>query len=109
MGPVEMCVVERVTFQLPPANEDDSHAIFAVVTLRRLSDRSGREAEAPNAVDRPQHKFSVGDKVKARWKGAFRFPGTITKCNADGTYVVSACPALCLTAIAPIVQGRACR
>ncbi|KAJ1474320.1 hypothetical protein T484DRAFT_1832771, partial [Baffinella frigidus] len=70
-----------------------------VLSLRRLSDRSGNaDRPAPEAGpsgsqagpsgEKKSRKFQVGDKVKAKWKNKFRFNGRITECHADGTYRV---------------------
>jgi hypothetical protein len=40
------------------------------------------------AEGKPAGRFSVGDRVLARWKGGDFFPGAVTAANADGSYVV---------------------
>ncbi len=33
-------------------------------------------------------RYSVGDRVLARWKGGDFYPGAVTAVNADGSYVI---------------------
>ena len=82
MKPAELCRVLNVNYQFPAPNEDEEHSVFCVLLLQLLPE--GRHDEDL----RHDGTFKVGDRVKARWKGKYRFPGVVVTCNGDNTYAI---------------------
>lgn len=82
MKSTETCKVLSVNYQFPAPNEDEEHSIFCVLLLQLLPE--GRHDED----FRHDGTFRTGDRVRARWKGKYRFPGVVEACNGDNTYAV---------------------
>lgn len=83
LRPAERCKVLSVKYSFPEVHEDDESSVFCVLLLQLLPDQRG-----PDARVQVPGVFVEGDRVMAKYKGQYRYPGVITKANSRLSYAV---------------------
>ena len=79
----EFCKIVAITYHFPAPNEGEDCAVFCQLQLQRQPENAQFKAPRASVTG-----FCVGDRVRAKWKNGYRFPGKIDAVNADGTYAV---------------------